>query len=186
MFAATARTSGGLALVAAGAFACQDPSGRVTESVPDRATFPYVGQMLVSKCGTIDCHGTIARNLRIFGDEGLRYGASDRPCVPPETTPAEFQNDYDSVVGLEPEVMTQVVLDHGADPERLDLLAKPLGLDEHKGNVNGNVLIREGDDAYRCIASWLAGKTDEAACLGSMPKKICSVPTAALFDAGAD
>jgi hypothetical protein len=159
------------------------PDAVVTQPLlPDRATFPYVGELLEQRCGTLDCHGSLYRNLRIYGDEGLRYSSADRPCVPEQTTAAEFTQDYGSVVGLQPEVMNEVMADHGADAERLDLLAKPMGLDAHQGGT----LITEGDELYVCITSWLAGHTNEAACLGSLRGTICTLMPDQLFDAGAD
>ena len=164
---------------------CSAPPSDATVTqplLPDMASFPYVGELLEHRCGTLDCHGSVYRNLRIYGDEGLRYSSADRPCVPQETTPAEFSQDYGSVVGLQPEVMNQVMADHGADPERLDLLAKPLGLEAHKGMT----LITMGDDQYVCITSWLAGHTDRAACLRSLLLTICSPSPSSLFDAGSE
>jgi hypothetical protein len=158
------------------------PDARFTELVPDTATFPYVGELLEHRCGELDCHGSVARNLRIYGDEGLRYSPRDRPCVPRDTTAEEFTQDYDSVVGLQPEVMSQVIADHGAAPERLDLLAKPLGLEAHKGLT----LITRGDPQYVCITSWLEGHTNEGACLAALPTTLCSLPPADLFDAGTE
>jgi len=162
---------------------CSVPASdaRVTETqLPDTVTFPYVGELLVVRCGTLDCHGSVYRNLRVYGDEGLRYSSADRPCVPKETTPAEFTQDYDSVVGLQPEILNQVMADHGANPERLDLLAKPMGLDAHKGLT----LITAGDDKYTCITSWLAGSTDKAACLQAITLPsgtICGESPSSLF-----
>jgi len=179
---------GVVALVfAAVTIGCSVPAsnGRVTETpVPDPVTFPFVGQVLEVRCGTLDCHGTIYRNLRIYGDEGLRYKATDRPCYPKATTPDEYTQDYDSVVGLQPEVMSQVMADQGADPERLDFLAKPMGLDAHKGLT----VIKAGDDSYNCITSWLAGQTDTAACEKAMlitpASSICGAAPSALFPGG--
>ena len=154
----------GVWLVATAAtLGCSVPAtdARVTETLPDHVTFPYVGAMLVLRCGSLDCHGSAYRNLRLYGVEGLRYKSTDSPCSPTHMTQEEFDQDYDSVVGLQPEVMNQVMADHGADPARLDLLAKAMGLDAHKGLT----VIHDGDDAYNCIASWLAGHTDEQACL---------------------
>ncbi len=173
----------GGALAAASGCSSQSPGSRVSQPLlPDTATFPYVGELLVVRCGTLDCHGSLYRNLRVFGDEGLRYAATDSPCVPQRTTATEFRQDYDSIVGLQPEVMNQVMADHGVDPERLDFLAKPLGLQAHKGLV----LIHAGDDSYRCITSWLASHTDEAACLRALPGSICALPPRELLDGGAD
>jgi hypothetical protein len=48
----------------------------------------------------------------------------------------------------------------------------------------GLTLITEGDDQYVCITSWLAGHTDEAACLSALPGTICSLSPSSMFDAG--
>jgi len=162
---------------------CSVPASdaRVTEApLPDTVTFPYVGELLVVRCGTLDCHGSAYRNLRVYGDEALRYSSADRPCVPKNTTSAEFTQDYDSAVGLQPEILNQVMADHGADPERLDLLSKPMGIDAHKGLT----LIKTGDDSYVCITSWLAGHTNKAACLQAMTLPsgtICGESPSSLF-----
>ncbi|MEO7332074.1 MAG: hypothetical protein ABI193_26095, partial [Minicystis sp.] len=70
---------------------CSSPSAdaRVIEMVPDRASFPAVAQAMEHGCGSLDCHGSTFRNLRIFGNEGLRALASDRPLTPPCTTSLE-------------------------------------------------------------------------------------------------
>ena len=154
----------------------------VQTSLPDRASFPYVAQLLVHRCGTLDCHGSTYRNMRIFGNEGLRLSPTDRPLVPACTTPRELDEDYDSVVGLEPEVLSAVVSDHGANPERLSLVRKPLGLDDHKGLK----LMQPGDDTYVCLTSWLAGATDTAACLRAIPATTCLPLSPAPLDASAD
>jgi hypothetical protein len=137
--------------------------------VPERAGFPEVAQMLVRNCGTLDCHGSTARNLRLYGNEGLRWAAGDRPLSPACTTADEVDQDYDSVVGLEPEVMSAVVAHAGADPERLSLVRKALGLEHHKG---GSPLIA-GDDADRCLRSWLENQADTQACLRAIPATSC-------------
>jgi hypothetical protein len=150
-------------LAAAVAFAaCAVPAAdaRVTEKLPDRTMFPVVAQLLVHHCGTLDCHGVRERNLRLFGNEGLRWADSDRPLSPACTTQDEIEEDYDSVVGLEPEVMSAVIADHGASPERLTLVRKARGLEHHKGGT----LFQAGDDADVCMTSWLAGKTSTGAC----------------------
>jgi hypothetical protein len=173
----------GVATVAVLGCSVPPPDATITQPLlPDPVSFPYVGELLEHRCGEIDCHGSVYRNLRIYGDEGLRYSSADRPCVPAATTSAEFSQDYGSVVGLQPEVMNQVMADHGADPERLDLLAKPLGLEAHMGLT----LITAGDDQYVCITSWLAGHTNKAACLSALPNTICSLSPATMFDAGSE
>jgi hypothetical protein len=172
------------------AVACA-PNGSavVTEALPTEVGFPYVAELMVHRCGTLDCHGVTARNLRVYGDEGLRFASTDRPCVPVETTTAEVGQDYASIIGLEPEEMNSVVANHGADPEQLSLIAKPLGIEEHMGGT----IFQQGDDTYVCLTSWLSGETNTTACLSAMPATICGVPAtvalgadAGVVDAGAD
>jgi hypothetical protein len=151
--------------------ACAAPAsdGRVTAMVPDRESFAVVAQVLVRHCGSLDCHGSAFRNLRVYGNEGLRLDARDRPLQPACTTAAEVEEDYQSAVGLEPEVMSAVVADGGAHPERLTLIRKARGTEHHKGGAP----IHTGDDADRCLTSWLASQTDRAACLRAFPASSC-------------
>ncbi len=142
-------------------FACSTPANTtVVGVVPDSATFPPVADLLVKRCGTLDCHGSVYRNLRVYGSLGLRLSPDDRPISKGQTTPAEYQNDFDSVVGLEPEIMTTVVTEGGASPDRLTFVRKARGTEHHKGGS----LMQEGDAEDRCITSWLAGSTDVADC----------------------
>jgi hypothetical protein len=142
--------------------ACSTPSDtRFVATPPDLTAFSAsVGQVLVHHCGTLDCHGTPQRNLRIYGNEGLRLDAGTQPLRPPTTTQYELIQDYDSVVGLEPEIIGAVVSEGGAHPERLTFVRKARGQEAHKGGSP----IHEGDDSDNCITSWLASKTDAAAC----------------------
>jgi hypothetical protein len=125
--------------------------------------------MLVRHCGTLDCHGSAFRNLRLYGNEGLRWAEGDRPLMPACTTADEIGQDYQSVVGLEPEALSAVVEDGGAHPERLSLVRKPRGLEHH----DGGTLIYEGDAADTCLISWLTSQTDRAACLRALPPTDC-------------
>jgi hypothetical protein len=165
-----------LALLLANALcACSVPASdeRVEGSAPERDTFPQVAQVLVHHCGTLDCHGTRARNMRLYGSEGLRLSADDRPQLPVCTTVDEITQDYASVVGLEPEVLAAVVADGGAHPERLTIVRKARGTEDHKGGAP----IEVGDAADRCLVSWLADRTDPDACLSALPP-----PTASCFN----
>jgi hypothetical protein len=161
------------ALAVSGACAVPASDARMVEQLPERSSFPVVAQLLVHRCGTLDCHGMSGRNLRLFGSEGLRWDARDQPLLPGCTTSAEIEQDFDSVVGLEPEVMSAVVRDHGARPERLSLVRKARGLEHHKGGT----LIHAGDDSDECLSSWLAGQTNTAACLrAQLPTKCFAAP----------
>ncbi len=148
----------GLALV----LACSTPSNDagVVERTPDAASFPPVAAMLVQSCGTLDCHGTVGRNLRLYGDTGLRFSATDVPSTLIPTTSAEIGQDYLSVVGLEPETMSLVVASGGLDPERLTLVQKARGTQQHAGGA----VIAAGDARDVCLTTWLAGNTDAGAC----------------------
>ncbi len=155
-----------LACALGAALACSTPAtdGRVTPKEPpnDDASFRPVADMLVHRCGSLDCHGTVYRNLRLYGREGLRRSADASPTVVvgSVTSPEEYAEDYASVVGLEPEATGQVVAEGGAAPERLTLVRKGRGQEAHKGGA----LMSVGDDRDRCLVSWLAGRTDTAAC----------------------
>ena len=67
---------------------------------------------------------------------------------------------YEAVIGLEPEIMRDVVKAGGAGPERLTFLRKGRGDEAHKGHRR----ITPGDSSDRCITTWLAGAVDKAAC----------------------
>lgn len=147
-------------------FACSAPpsDSRVITQTPDAASFPPVAQLLVHRCGTLDCHGTKYRNLKIYGNTGLRLSPNDHPTAKTPTTADESQADFDSVVGLEPEILSEVVRDGGASPERLTFVRKARGQEEHKGGA----LVQVGDDQDVCITSWLAGHVDVAACTNAL------------------
>jgi hypothetical protein len=141
-------------------FACSTPSSdpRFVATTPDRASFPAVSELLGHRCGTLDCHGNSYRNLRIYGHEGLRLDGM--PTAQGMTTVAEYDQNFQSIVGLEPELMSAVVSQGGAQPERLTFVRKARGAEDHKGGS----LMKAGDIEDQCITSWLAGRTDLAAC----------------------
>ena len=110
-------------------------------------------------CGTLDCHGQVGRNMRLYGGRGLRLDPAANPADG-ETTIAEYNATYLSVVGLEPEALAAVLADGGRRPERLTLIRKGRGTEKHKG---GQQMIA-GDPLDACITSWLRGAIDQAAC----------------------
>jgi hypothetical protein len=133
----------------------------VSPPVPDRASFPPVSDLLDRRCGTLDCHGVTYRNLRIYGREGLRLAATDRPTSKPGTTTvAEYDATFESLVGLEPELMGAVASEGGARPERLTFVRKARGTEDHKGLA----IWAEGGLEDLCVTTWLAGKIDTATC----------------------
>jgi hypothetical protein len=129
-------------------------------AAPARASFVPVDDVLQASCGTLDCHGQVGRSLRLYGGRGLRWSSTMNSADDP-TTPEEYDQSYWSVIGLEPEVMSDVVNDHGARPERLTMVRKARNLEHHKGGK----LFDAGDDRDRCLTSWLAGALDGDACM---------------------
>lgn len=148
------------ALLVIALLACAPTQTRSKESVPDRASFPAVADLLVHRCGTLDCHGQTSRNMRLYGNLGLRLAPGDKPVSKGTTTSAEYDEDFASVVGLEPEIMTAVVTASGAQPDRLTFVRKARGAENHKGGT----LWTAGDPQDRCVTSWLAGATDVTGC----------------------
>lgn len=140
---------------------------------PDPVTgFAALDVFLVHQCGSLDCHGSRFRSMRVYGSVGLRLA----PSTPGDTnfdpnlaetreklvqpTPEEIRASYESVAALEPEILSDVVRDHGANPERLTLVRKARGAENHKGYN----LVVPGSTADTCILSWLRGAIDAKAC----------------------
>jgi hypothetical protein len=156
---------GALPLLALLACVTANSDDRVIASVPDRASFPPVADLLDHRCGTLDCHGVTYRNLRIYGREGLRWAPADRPSSKVgSTTAAEYDATFQSLNALEPEILSAVVGDKGARPERLTFVRKARGTEEHKGLG----IWAEGDPEDRCVTTWLAGSVDAAACAAAL------------------
>ncbi len=169
---------GGLAWVAGLGFACSGPAkGEIerktsTRAPPGEFRSAGVSTVLERRCGSLDCHGAVGRNLRLYSERGLRLPPSDTvpaeggaaPATPGSapTTIDEVSANYLSVMSLEPE-QTNKVLD-GADPYTLLLVKKPLEIEKHKGGP----ALKRGDDAEKCIVSWLtrdlSTPIDTAAC----------------------
>ena len=122
--------------------------------------------MFERRCGTLDCHGDPGRPFRVYGRAGLRAGFPD--AGPPSggvvvTTPVEIAQNRLSACAIEPEEMDLVV--RGAlSSDELTLLQKPRLVQAHKG---GRVMA-EDSAGDRCIASWIAGSVDLAACQGEL------------------
>jgi hypothetical protein len=125
---------------------------------PARLGFEPVADAMQLHCGTLDCHGQIGRNMRLYGMYGLRQSQKDDPLNQP-TSPTEYDADYLSIVGLEPEAMSKVV-QHQAAPETLSMIRKPLGIENHKG---GQLMV-QGDPLDRCMVGWLVGAMDVQSC----------------------
>ena len=177
-----------------GAAACSSVAQdqRIGIIAPDETQFdPVAGvvpvgsnpaDFLEHRCGSLDCHGQIGRNFRIWGCEGMREGDAGPPGCGglgggSPTTPDEYDSTFRSLVGLEPAVMTNVVEHHGdpsAPVEDLTFMRKALGTEAHKGGQ----LMKQGDSQYECLKSWLTGPTDQMACLMAIQIPTFPIPDA--------
>lgn len=129
-------------------------------SIPSDPEWPVVSQMLGASCGSLDCHGQPARPLRLYHRHGLRLGDGANPGDG-NTTVAEHDANLRSATALEPELTARVFADDGADPERLTLVRKALGLEKHVGEA----ALRAHSAGDRCLRSWLKGAADRDVCL---------------------
>lgn len=163
----------GLSSITAVIVACSGPSldSRIGIYAPPRDQFAPVAAMMDHRCGSLDCHGQSTRNLVIWGCEGLRLDPNDSGLVPKcrraggtDTTPAELDATYESLVGLEPALMSTIVAGRGAHPELLTFVRKARGDEAHKGGQ----LWLPGDSADNCVVTWLAGATDNQSCADAL------------------
>lgn len=154
---------------------CVDVSGVTQVECPpgSRADFELVSAVVEKRCGSLDCHGSEFRPLRIYGKFGLRrpepvpQDAGDETFVYEEyfpggdqpTTDAELEANLRSICGLEPELMKQVVSKE-ADPEVLSFIRKPRLREKHKGGL----IWYKGDTGDQCLTNWLTGGVDRSKC----------------------
>jgi len=157
-----------IALVGIAACGGAPSDSRIGVTVPDRSQFPPVSDVLDHRCGSLDCHGNRQRNMIVYGCEGLRLDPADAPGCRASggknTTVAEYDATFRSLVGLEPAVMSSVVAGKGADPELLTFVRKARGTEGHKGGQ----LFTAGDPQDTCVTTWLGGKTNTDACTAAL------------------
>lgn len=152
--------------VALFAASCSTPDNklRIDPVGPSAQSFEWVVDALDYRCGSLDCHGSTYRNLRIYGYGALRLQAGDTPAtvgaLPTGAQPSEVSATYDSIIALEPAIMRDVVQANGQGSDRLTFVRKGRGEEAHKGGQR----IVQGDDADVCIQSWLQGAVDVKAC----------------------
>src|SRR6185503_17022392 len=110
------------------------------------------------RCGTLDCHGSMFRPMRLYGRLGLRDPVEKNVTGGKATTPRELDENYASVCGLEPEKMSQVVADVGASADKLLLVAKARGVEGHQGGA----VVKQGSAGDECLVIWLRGYKPDA------------------------
>lgn len=123
----------------------------------DFETFPTVSPVLEQRCGSLDCHGSLSRPLRIYGQNGLRVGGGVTGGS--GTNATELEATWRSLCGLEPERM-DLVQKGELEPTELMILRKPLHLERHKGSQ----LFQLGDPGEVCLESWITGDVNEQDC----------------------
>ena len=132
--------------------------------------FRPVSSVIERRCGTLDCHGSEARPLRIYSQFGLRKHIDKNPDAGQyfpggldATTPDELLDNYRSMIGLEPEKLDLVVAKK-AKVETLTLVRKPRLAEKHKGGLVWN----KGDDGDVCLVNWLTGVADTSTCTAEL------------------
>ena len=151
-----------------------DPEAQITVEGPtfgpQGTAFLPISSVLERRCGTLDCHGSMYRPLKIYGQIGLRrpepkgstnvksykdyYSGGTEP-----TTEAELFDNYLSVIGLEPEILKASLAGKG-DPGDLTLVRKPRLREKHKGGL----IWTQSNPGDLCLINWLTGDTDTAPC----------------------
>jgi len=138
----------------------RSPNSGLALEFPSREDFTGPADAMQVKCGTLDCHGQIGRNLRLYGTYGMRLDNANNPIDPFVTSDDEYDASYWSVTALEPEDMTRV-LKGEASVIDLAFIRKPRGLEKHKGHQ----LMTKGDPLDRCLVGWVTGTPDPDSCM---------------------
>lgn len=134
------------------------------------AVSPY----LEARCGTLDCHGSMQRPMRLYGRNGLRHPDEQNITGGEPTTALELDANFASVCALEPEKMAEAIEDLGASGDRLVFIAKPRATVRHKGGK----VVDEGDDGDRCMLGWISkvGERDAAEVSGRCEAATSKLP----------
>jgi hypothetical protein len=134
------------------------------------ADFQPVSAVFERRCGTLDCHGSAFRPMRIYGQNGLRrpepkgsknvgdFAEYSSGGLEP-TTLAELSDNYQSIVSLEPELVAQVVQGLSS-PDRLSVIRKARLQEKHKGGL----LWYQGDPGDACLTNWFTSVDDTSPC----------------------
>lgn len=138
---------------------CAESSEQTWIAAPARDDFAPLSLALGARCGSLDCHGRVERNLRLYSKHGLRWSVDDVPAGD-DTTFEEHDANYESVVLLEPEQLERVWRAAGAGSDGLTLVRKARGQEAHKGGA----VFPSAQAGDRCLLSWLSGALDRLAC----------------------
>lgn len=151
----------GAFVIAVAASGCLDePEQRGEYICPDRQVFAsFVSPMMERRCGTLDCHGSDFRWMRLYGELGLRHPQELNYTGGDATTARELDANYRSVCSIEPEKVTAVAQDPGGQSvNKLLLVRKARGTEGHKGGK----VFDPFDDGDKCVVGWLRGDNARA------------------------
>ncbi len=150
--------------------ACNDDlNARAQFACPSKQIFvDYVSPLMERRCGTLDCHGSDFRPMRLYGELGLRHPGELNRAGGNATTLLELESNYRAVCTIEPEKVSQVAGDPGGQSvNKLLLVRKGRGQEGHKGGKVFNPF----DDSDLCVVGWLRGdneKSVESACAAAL------------------
>jgi len=120
----------------------------------------------------LDCHGSLFRPMRLYGETGLRHIAEVNYSGGVATTAVELQANYVSICSVEPEKTDQVARDPGGQAvNRMLLVQKARGQEGHKGGQVFNAF----DDSDLCVVGWLRGD-NEIAVAEACQKALAKLP----------
>jgi hypothetical protein len=132
------------------------PSQQVFTGIsPDGGTpaAASVSEYMDRRCGTMDCHGSVAQPMRLYGRFGLREPTENNVSGGATTTPLELDDNYSAACNVEPEATSAVVANDGNGATALLIVAKARGVEAHKGGQ----IVTVGSPGDECIAGWLRG-----------------------------
>jgi hypothetical protein len=162
-FAVAAVMAAALAAVASGCLGA-DATATTTFKCPSREAFTgetpdggadvlAVSAFMERRCGTLDCHGSALRPMRLFGRFGLRDPNEPNVTGGALTTSAEIDANYAAVCNVDPEQMDKAAADFGQSAEKLLVLQKARGVEGHKGGT----IVTQGTPGDDCLLGWLRG-----------------------------
>jgi len=153
---------GVLAIAAVGGLATsckQELSDPLSVTCASREIYvTHVSEVMERRCGTLDCHGSDFRPMRLLGRDGLRHPLEGKRTGEGVTTDGEKSANYYAICAIEPEKVAKVVSDPGGNAVNgLLLVRKGRGQEGHKGGK----VFDPWDDADRCVVGWLRGDAEE-------------------------
>jgi hypothetical protein len=134
-------------------FKCPSRESFTGEPADGGADVQAVSAFMERRCGTLDCHGSVLRPMRLLGKYGLRDPAQHNVTGGAPTTASEIDENYAAVCNVEPEQMDKAAADFGQSAEKLLILQKARGVEGHKGGA----IVVQGTAGDDCILGWLRG-----------------------------